>query len=70
VTFPLIDPNKLPRSMITAPMTIRNVDIRMDRFTTILAGTIGMAVSGDDDIVAPVLGWWVTQEFMLPIPEE
>ena len=69
VSYPLIRPASIPLGVITLPMTIRDIEADVDRYTTVLAGSVGMALSDDGSTVAPLSGWWVRQEFTQPIKE-
>lgn len=67
VSYPLIHPKSIPFGVITLPMTIRDIGAGVDLYTTVLAGSVGMSLSDDRSIVAPLSGWWVRQEFTQPI---
>ncbi|RYO89292.1 hypothetical protein DL766_000929 [Monosporascus sp. MC13-8B] len=63
VSYPLMGRRCIPRSVVVLPMTIRDLKTRVDRFTTVIAGSVGMSVSADSTTTQPVSAWWVVQEF-------
>ncbi|KAH8168124.1 hypothetical protein CIB48_g173 [Xylaria polymorpha] len=67
VSYPLIRPAQIPRSIILLPMTIIDREVGVKRFATAISGTIGMSISGDGTTTQPVSAWWVVQEFEEPM---
>jgi hypothetical protein len=67
VSYPLIRPATIAKGVMTVPVKIRDYSIGMDRFTTALAGSVGMALSASGSEVQPVSAWWLVEEFQKPI---
>jgi len=67
VAYPLIRPTSIAKGVMTVPVKIRDYGIGMDRFTTVLAGSVGMALSEDGSEVQPLSAWWLVEEFQKPI---
>jgi hypothetical protein len=69
VSYPLIRPSSIPLGVVTLPMTIGDKGADIARYTTVLAGSVGMSLSDNRSTVAPLSGWWVRQEFTQPLKE-
>ncbi|UKZ80014.1 hypothetical protein TrVFT333_007778 [Trichoderma virens FT-333] len=65
VSYPLIRPGDIPRGLVVLPVTI--VDSNMQKFATVVSGTIGMSISENGTTSQPVSAWWIVQEFEEPI---
>lgn len=72
VSYPLIIPRDIPTSLALVPITITDSKAGVKRFSTAVAGTIGMSISGEGKYQPfsksqPFSAWWVVQEFEEPI---
>ncbi|KAI1127584.1 hypothetical protein F5Y10DRAFT_242556 [Nemania abortiva] len=67
VSYPLIHPGKIPKGIILFPMTLIDKEAGVQRFATVVSGTIGMSISAHGTTAQPVSAWWVVQEFQEPI---
>ena len=61
--YPLISPSSVPKGVITLPMTLRDGDACVDRYVTVLAGSVAMSLSAEASTVQPLSGWWAIQEW-------
>ncbi|PNP55430.1 hypothetical protein THARTR1_04260 [Trichoderma harzianum] len=62
VSYPIIHPDNMPSSLVLVPLTITDLEAGVQRFFTVVAGTIGMSIS-DGSKSQPFAAWWMVQEF-------
>ncbi|KAK4085167.1 uncharacterized protein Triagg1_157 [Trichoderma aggressivum f. europaeum] len=62
VVYPIIHPNHIPSSLVMVPITMTDLEAGVRTFSTAIAGTIGMSISGGSKS-QPFSAWWVVQEF-------
>ncbi|KAL7932896.1 hypothetical protein V8C35DRAFT_305757 [Trichoderma chlorosporum] len=70
VSYPPISSDDFPTGLVVFPVTIVDYQTGVQRFSTAVAGTIGMSISGDGTTSQPLSAWWIVQEYEEPLPCE
>lgn len=70
VAFPLVNPEEIPKGVVMVSVTIRDFDPKLEYQTTMVAGSVGMTVTGDGSKVQPVSGWLMLEDSVKPISVE
>src|SRR6266536_1198367 len=67
VQFPLLYYSRVPRAVVSVPVTVTDGDIGKARKCTAIAGSIGMGLTNDGSQVQPLSGWCLVEEWQEPL---
>jgi len=67
LTFPIISKADISKGVVTLPVTLVDLEKKVNRYATVLAGSVGMTLSKRATTVQPLSGWWILQEFERPL---
>jgi hypothetical protein len=67
VKFPLIPYKDIPKSVVTVPVTVRDLGAKCEYRTTMIAGSMGMSVTEQGSTMQPISGWWMLEDSSKPL---
>lgn len=62
ISFPLISPDAIAKSIVTAPVIVKNFAANLEYKMTMVAGAVGMELTEEGTTVQPISGWWMLKD--------
>ncbi|KAL7784537.1 hypothetical protein V8C37DRAFT_395775 [Trichoderma ceciliae] len=74
VSFPIIRAKQVPQAIVEVPVKVVDMSTRLRYDTTIIAGSVGMTATANDNKVAfdtfqPRSGWWMLLDKLIPMSQ-